>query len=279
MSLYPFMNRLILFALLACGLSTTGCARESSPETLTLRVMSYNIHHGEGTDGVFDYERLAAIINDQQPDLVALQEVDRGTTRADGVDQAAELARLTGMHHAYGAAMSYAGGEYGEAILSRWPIIETENFVVEQHEGSEPRAMIIVKVRPVRGGEIAFAGTHLAHDSDADRIEQAWRMQMRLNDMPYDAIPVILAGDLNATPGSGPMRELIERGGFDDCFSADPRPTYPNVEPDRRIDWILTRPGPSRVFDITALKVIENEPASDHCAILAEIRLWYDIQR
>ena len=48
--------------------------------------------------------------------------VDLATSRSSGVDQAAELARLTGMKHVYGAAMDYAGGQYGEAILSRWPI-------------------------------------------------------------------------------------------------------------------------------------------------------------
>ena len=53
----------------------------------TLRVLTYNIHHGEGTDGVFDLERLAKVINDLAPDIVALQEVDKGTDRASGVMQ------------------------------------------------------------------------------------------------------------------------------------------------------------------------------------------------
>ena len=62
-----------------------------------LRVLTYNIHHGEGTDGKFDYERLARVINGLKPDVAALQEVDRNTRRANGVDQAALLAKLTGM--------------------------------------------------------------------------------------------------------------------------------------------------------------------------------------
>ena len=91
--------------LVAALLLVAGCAAPSHH----LRVMSYNIHHGEGTDGRFDLQRLAQIINDHQPDLVSLQEVDRGTARADGVDQAMELARLTGMDMAYGKAMDYDG--------------------------------------------------------------------------------------------------------------------------------------------------------------------------
>ena len=62
-----------------------------------VRVLTYNIHHGEGLDGRIDLPRQAAIMTSAAPDLVALQEVDRGTARAGGVDQLAELARLTGM--------------------------------------------------------------------------------------------------------------------------------------------------------------------------------------
>ena len=92
--------------LLALVMASVGCADAPEAAPVTVRVMSYNIHHGEGTDGAFDYERIAAVVNAWKPDLVALQEVDVGTRRARGVDQAARLAVLTGLHHAYGAAMA-----------------------------------------------------------------------------------------------------------------------------------------------------------------------------
>src|SRR5262245_18009288 len=85
-----------------------------------LRILTFNIRHGEGTDGVFKLARVADVINAQAPDLVALQEVDRGTRRVEGADQPAELARLTGLHGTFGKAMDYDGGEYGLVILSRW---------------------------------------------------------------------------------------------------------------------------------------------------------------
>lgn len=72
-----------------------------------LRVLTYNIHHGEGTDGKFDLDRIAKLISAQEPDLVALQEIDVKTARASGVDQAAKLAKLTGMHYAFGRFMKY----------------------------------------------------------------------------------------------------------------------------------------------------------------------------
>src|ERR1700724_2661395 len=83
-----------------------------------LRVLTYNIHHGEGTDGRFDLSRLARVMKSVQPDVIALQEVDRGTERSGGVDQLAELARLTDMHAEFGKAMDYSGGGYGVAWLS-----------------------------------------------------------------------------------------------------------------------------------------------------------------
>ena len=86
-------------------------AAGSEPHAPQLRVLTYNIHHGQGTDGKFDYPRLADIIKRVNPDVVALQEVDRHTNRASGIDQASLLGRLTNMKSAYGKAMHFSGGE------------------------------------------------------------------------------------------------------------------------------------------------------------------------
>src|SRR5258708_24205877 len=93
----------------------------------TLRVLTYNIHHGEGTDGRFDLWRLAEVMKSVQPDVVALQEVDRGTERSSSVDQLAELERLTHMHAEFGKAMDFSGGSYGVARLCAWPLRRTGN--------------------------------------------------------------------------------------------------------------------------------------------------------
>ena len=85
------MNRILSSSLLL--LLFVG-ARGSQPIPLTLRVLTYNIHHGEGADGRVDLARLAGVVTSVHPDLVALQEVDEGTERASGVDELAELARL-----------------------------------------------------------------------------------------------------------------------------------------------------------------------------------------
>src|SRR5690606_619255 len=106
-----------------------------------LRILSYNIHHAEGTDGRLDLERIASIIRAVEPDLVALQEVDDRTTRANGVDQAQELGRLTGLHAYFGQAMPYQGGGYGQAILSKWPLQSRAIHTLPQQPGREPRIL------------------------------------------------------------------------------------------------------------------------------------------
>src|SRR5215471_8946587 len=103
--------------ILALGFVCASVLAEA-PKNMTVRVLTYNIHHGEGSDDVFDLPRIARVISDAKPDLVALQEVDEKTNRSSGVSQITELGRLTGMHAVFGEAMEYDDGGYGVGILS-----------------------------------------------------------------------------------------------------------------------------------------------------------------
>ena len=76
-----------------------------------LRLVAYNIHHGEGMDGKLDLERIARVIAAEKPDLVALQEVDKGCKRSGSIDQAAKLAEFLKMDHRFGKFMDYQDGE------------------------------------------------------------------------------------------------------------------------------------------------------------------------
>lgn len=230
----------------------TGVAADTPPPQL--RVLTYNIHHGEGMDGKFDYRRLASIITSVKPDVVALQEVDRKTRRASGVDQAARLGKLTGMHSAYGRAMYYSGGEYGEAILSRFPIAEVKTHPLPFNTGREPRALLVCRIKPDNGlPEFLFAGTHLCHQSEELRTDQARQMNVKL---PTEGeTPVILTGDLNARKGSTTMKELLDKRWIDATSKIS------------RIDYILLRPNdPWRVVEAFH---IDDRVASDHRPVLA----------
>jgi len=246
-----------------------GCAAQRAP--VRIRVLSYNIHHGEGTDGKFDYERLAAVIKAHSPDLVALQEVDNKTRRASGVDQATVLGDLTGMTSLFGLAMAYDGGEYGQAILTRHPVIDTHSAPLPYVTGNEPRLAVMAQVRLGRGGpKVWFIGTHLDHTRDpANRLAQARELN-RLVGLHEDQ-PVILAGDLNATPESEVM--AVFGSMWTDAAAAvgNAQPTYPSEEPRKRIDYILFRP--AERFRVIESRVIHEPVASDHAPVLAVLEL------
>ncbi|MEN6429102.1 MAG: endonuclease/exonuclease/phosphatase family protein [Phycisphaerales bacterium] len=249
-------RRIVAFVLIGLSLSLlTGCFGDSIKADMppTLRVLTYNIHHGEGTDKQFDYDRLAIVIKNLRPDIVALQEVDRGTERASGADQVELLARLCRMHYAFGQAMPHQGGQYGEAILSRFPIEKTVVHPLPFHSDFEPRAALEVVIRPAGIGPISFVGTHLCHRSDELRVQQAQRLGQLFPSK--EGNPVILAGDFNAHPDSEPMNVLLNNGWGD------------VISPHSVIDYVLVRACDGwTVRDVT---IVDEPIASDHNPVLA----------
>ena len=241
----------LLAALSGCQ---SGSARPQRPQTL--RVLTYNIHHGEAMDEQFDYERLAKVINDLSPDLVALQEVDHGTERASGVDQTALPGKLCKMHCAFGQAMPYQGGRYGEAILSRFPIVATAVHPLPHWGDREPRAALEVWIEPEGIGPLRFVGTHLCHLDEEIRTQQTTRLAQLFG--TEDGPPVVLAGDFNARPGSRPMNVLLDAAWTD------------VVAPRSKIDYILIRSAdPWQVEQVT---IVDEPVVSDHNPVLAELR-------
>jgi len=237
-----------------------------------LRVLTYNIHHGEGMDGKFDYDRLAAVIACAKPDLVALQEVDRGTRRAGGVDQPALLAEKLGMYQAFGEAMPYSGGQYGEAILSRYPFESVTTHKLSCASGQEPRAALAVSVKPwgENSPAIQFTGTHLCHQSAATRLRQAAEIDAALADWEG---PALLAGDFNFGPDTAPYLLLAEKWSDAARLKSVETPTMgAHKAPEERrlrIDYIWIRP--SRGLKVISVDVIEEPLASDHLPVLVVV--------
>lgn len=227
-------------------------------EKPTVRVLCYNVHHGEGTDGKVDLARVARVIRDADPDLVALQEVDNKTKRTGGVDQTAEYARLTGLHAAFGKAINYEGGEYGQAVLSRVPMTAPAVHQLPGEPDREQRIAFAVRVT-LGGRELTFATTHLHHISEPFRQRQA----AKLNDLfGADDRPMILAGDLNATPDSKPLEILKAKW----AVAGTPTPTYPSVKAAKQLDYVLSRPA---ALGAVSFRVIDEPLASDHRPVLA----------
>jgi endonuclease/exonuclease/phosphatase family metal-dependent hydrolase len=231
-------------------------------------LLSYNIHHGEGVDGKLDLERIAGVIRAVEPDLVALQEVDRKVKRSDAVDQPAELARLTKMQVVFGANIELQGGHYGNAVLSRLPIVRHKNHLLPNVEASEQRGVLEVEVELKSADErLLLFATHLDYRAD-NRERLASARAINELALAHTRQPALLAGDLNDTPDSKTLAELAQQW---TSASEKPLATVPVHRPTRQIDFLLYRPDDR--WKVVEVKVLDEAVASDHRAIFAVLEL------
>jgi endonuclease/exonuclease/phosphatase family metal-dependent hydrolase len=234
----------------------------------SFRVMTYNIHHGEGVDGKIDVQRIAQVIRRERADIVALQEVDRGVERTARRDLIAELAAMTKMNYAFGKNIDYQGGEYGNAVLTRFPIVKQHNHHYQMLRPGEQRGLLQVVVR-VESRELLVLNTHIDfRPDDSERLMNVDEARQIL--AQYPSLPVVFCGDFNDTPGGrthAKMKDafvdLWERHGRGDGF------TYPSTQPQKRIDYIFIKKTGSLV-PIRAW-VVQSE-ASDHLPVVAEVQ-------
>lgn len=231
---------------------------------IVLRVLAYNIRHGAGIDDSVDLRRAAAVINRLRPDLVALQEIDSATTRTAGIDQAQRLGTLTNMNAVFGGFMEYREGQYGMALLSRYPIVEFTNHRLP--DGLEPRTALAIAVQPPDFlGSIVMVGIHL-YATEAERLAQAERL---IDIFADDPRPVVLVGDFNSQPES-PVIDLLSRRWSIPPKSGN-RLTFPSDQPAREIDYVMLRPAAR--FEVLEYRVIDEPVASDHRPVLLVVRL------
>ena len=243
-------------------------SRLHAEESRTLRVLCYNIHYGQGTDGVYDIPRLAKVIRDTKPDLVALQEIDVGVGRSARIHEARELGKLTDMAVRFGPTQHYDGGLYGNGVLSRLPIEDVHIQPLPYSNSNAkrttyPRGAIAVTVRLENGKRLRFISTHFQHNVEEDRVAEAKAIVKHF--AGADQLPSILAGDMNATPESEPIAILTEHWQHtsDSAFE----PTAPSGKPTSRIDYIFYQP--SAGLKLRESRVIDEPVASDHRPVLA----------
>ena len=255
----------IIATILFCS---TVHSQTSIDSSRIVKVLTFNILHGSTTLGDFDLDVIAAVIINADPDLVALQEVDFKTNRARKYDLVTELAYRTSLAPLFGKAMPYDGGEYGEGILSKHSFITSRNVSLPCSPGNEPRAALQVVCMLPSGDTISFIGTHLDHTNDEhDRIMQANRINEAFSDIKY---PAIIAGDLNAVPGSETISIFEEM--WTPTYDAEgPDNTHPSNDPKKKIDYIMYYPQDS--WRVISTQVICDTIASDHCAYLVSLEL------
>ncbi|MCR3719053.1 MULTISPECIES: endonuclease/exonuclease/phosphatase family protein [Prauserella salsuginis group] len=263
--------RWLAAALMAAGMAA-GAVTPASADQRALTVLSFNIHHAEGTDGALDLDRIARVIDRSGADVAGLQEVDRHySDRSAWADQARELARKLGYHVVFGANIDdppSAPGErrvqYGTAILSRYPIVDSSNTYLHRSPDQEQRGLLHAELN-IRGERVHVYDTHLAASSQSDRAAQG----RQVADIIGDTRRAVLVGDLNAEPGA-PELAPIDRALTDvwPAVGEGDGPTLPSEEPEKRIDYVYAGDDVTPV----AARVLDEEPeASDHLPVVAEL--------
>lgn len=260
--------------LLACLVLLSACAPQSSPHAgnTTITVLSYNIHHANppSQPGVIDIEAIANVINAQQPQLVALQELDVNTKRSGStLNQAEELGRLTDMHFYFAKTIDYDGGEYGIGLLSKFPLRYIKQTMLPTAAGTngEPRCMAAAEIELPNRKKILFVSTHLdAQRNDTNRLLQIRAISDILQEQK---LPVVIAGDFNAAPSTRIIQHLDQH--FTRTCVTGCGFTIPEKNPTKTIDFIAYRP--SAAFEVMEHQVIDEPYASDHLPVKAVLKL------
>nr|WP_246258288.1 endonuclease/exonuclease/phosphatase family protein [Amycolatopsis anabasis] len=256
----------------------TGGARASWPRSP--RVLSYNIHAGIGADGRLDLARTARVITESRAEIVGLQEVDvHWSARSGYADQAAELARLTGMSVFFAPIYDLdpepghdRRRQYGVAVLSRYPILRTGNHrltrlsTVDPGPVPKPAPGFGEAVLAVRGIPVHVYVTHLDFRPDPAIRQRQVAETVRILGPDRPGARQLLLGDFNAEPGAPELAPLFAR--MPDAWSAAHGPgnggrTYPAEAPVKRIDYVTGR------WPVATAGVPDTR-ASDHRPVLAE---------
>lgn len=209
---------------------------DTTEKQTTIKALSYNLRFGE----LASLEKLADFIKKEDPDVVALQEVDSHTFREKAPHQndkdfATELGFLTGMFAAYGKTIQYKGGYYGIALLSKYPIAKVKRiYLPKTKKGKEQRAILIADIEYCDNTYFTFASTHLDYTNTEERQGQVQKINEIVSDNKY---PVILGGDFNASPDS----KEIEVGMRNWKLLSDLEPTF-RSDKQRTIDYIFAFP-------------------------------------
>lgn len=269
-------------AALAALLLLPACAaRPQAREPVELTVLVYNIHAGKDAAGERNLDRVASLVESTGADVALLQEVDRGTERSGGEDQAATLEALTGDTAVFGRTLDYQGGEYGIAVLSGFPVGDRGVVPLavqppQQRAGGsyEPRGMLVVTVA-TPAGMLRVVNTHLdASRSDHYRIQEVEQLVALADSLRGAGGPVVLGGDLNAEPDSDVIALLRAAGwqdAWDACGAGDGL-TFPASAPVKRIDYLFISAG----LECVHAEVIATV-ASDHRPLLVHLRAAPDL--
>lgn len=224
----------------------------------TLKLMTYNIKNANGMDDVCNFQRIANVINNASPDVVAIQEVDSMTSRSGQKYVLGEIAERTQMHAYFAPAIDFDGGKYGIGLLTRQVPVRLQTIPLPGRE--EARALILAEFE-----DYIYCCTHMSL-TEEDRMESL--KIVKSFTAPYKK-SLFLAGDMNAEPESDFIKELQK----DFQILSNPKQhTYPAPEPKETIDYIATLKSNANGFALISAQVLNEPMASDHRPILVKLR-------
>ncbi|MCK4472787.1 MAG: endonuclease/exonuclease/phosphatase family protein, partial [Anaerolineae bacterium] len=234
------------------------------PANTSIRVMDYNVHNGFNTAGRLDLEALAKVVEESGADVVGLQEISRGWLIWGGVDMLTWLSQRLDMPYVSGPT---SDAQWGNAILSRYPIVSAEAFPLPPDDLLIRRGYIVAEI-DVGAGTLTLIDTHFTHrgrnyairELQASALVSAWN----------GASSTIIVGDMNATPDSDAMQTLSGAGLINIAaeIGTPPIRTSPADDPSRQIDYIWASPD----LGFEDLEIVQTT-ASDHLPVVATISL------
>ena len=221
-------------------------------------MISYNIKNANGMDNVCNFQRIANVINNTSPDVVAIQEVDSMTNRSGQKYVLGEIADRTQMHGYFAPAIDYDGGKYGIGLLTKQVPLRLQTLPLPGRE--EARTLILAEF-----ADYIYCCTHMSL-TEEDRMKS---LELVKAFTSSSTKPLFLAGDMNAEPESGFIKELQK----DFQILSNPKQhTFPAPDPKETIDYIATLKQNAKGFAVISAKVINEPMASDHRPILVELR-------
>lgn len=250
--------------------------QEKRPSNTTLRILTYNVHSCLGMDGKLTPHRIAKVIAQFQPDIVALQELDVGRSRTQHVDQAHIISEFLQMEFHFHPVIHVEEERYGNAILTHLPIklVKAGNLpLIVNKPLFEPRGAIWVSVE-VNGTKVHIINTHFGFR----KIEHLPQAKALLGDDWLGAAnpcePMILCGDFNFSPNSRAYRLIVEH--LQDLqvkmHGHRPLKTFPGHFPSARIDYIFSN-SLTNVLNVAVPRNHLTRNASDHLPLIVDIQL------
>ena len=250
----------------ALSVAMFGCMTAAKRDAEPFRIVSYNIHHGEGVDEKLSLWRVGCAVLSERPRFAGIQEVDRKTKRVKGEDSCRTLEKVTGLHATYAKTIDLQGGEYGIAVLSREVPLDVRRIPLP---GGEPRMLLLCEFE-----DCWFGTTHLAVDSEEARAKSVALIREAVAGCGDK--PVFLTGDWNATPDSVVLAELREfLTVLSDenyaTFNGKFKQAYEEPNRNRCIDYIAVDSAHRGEFAVRGRRVVQNHVASDHMPVVVEV--------